>query len=66
MAIIDTGYLTTIAEENQRLVETAKGLWALASQISAVEPKAASQLQQQVDRLLDISERISSSLARAQ
>ena len=64
MAVIDTGYLSTIAEENQRLVATAKGLWSLKPMIQ--DPKASSMLQEQINRLLDFSERISSALANAQ
>jgi hypothetical protein len=63
MAAIDTSHLSSIVEENSRLIDTAKGLWDLTSQIS--DPKASSQLQEQVKRLLDISERISSALANA-
>jgi hypothetical protein len=63
MAVIDKGYLETIAEENQRLVDTAKSLWGLTSYIA--DPKASSQFQEQINRLLDISERISSSLGNA-
>ena len=66
MAVIGTGYLSTIAEENQRLIETARGLWSVSSDIANVDPKASSQLQEQINRLLDISQRISSALANAQ
>jgi hypothetical protein len=65
MAAIDTGHLSTIAEENQRLIETAKGLWSVSSVIANTDPKASSQLREQINRLLDISERISSALATA-
>jgi hypothetical protein len=63
MAVIDTGYLAAVAQENQRLVETAKGLWYLMPEFR--DEKGASQLKEQVNRLLDISERISAALANA-
>jgi hypothetical protein len=56
------GYLEVISEENQRLIETAKGLWSLEGQIS---PGYAGHLKAYVNRLLDISERISRALARS-
>ena len=63
MAVIYTSDLAAIAAENQRLIDTAKGLYGLTSQLS--DPSASGQLQEQINRLLDISERISSSLGRA-
>lgn len=64
MAVIYKSDLAAIAAENQRLIDTAQGLYGLTSRLS--DQSASSQLQEQINRLLDISERISSSLGRAQ
>jgi len=61
MASIDKGYLMAIDEENQRLIDTAKGIWSLETELR--DPVAAARLKGQVNRLLDISERISQALA---
>jgi len=63
MATIDTGYLPTIAGDNQRLIDVAKNLWEFTSQIQ--DPSARSRPEEQIKRIIDISEDISSSLDRA-
>jgi hypothetical protein len=64
MATISTRYLTTIAGENQRLIDTAKNLWQSASTLD--DPPAVAQIEEQIKRLLEISSNISAALEQAQ
>ncbi len=64
MAVIEKDYLVAIANENQRIVDAAKGLWGLESLLQG-NPAAIRQLRQGINTLLDVSERISRALANA-
>ena len=64
MAVIERDYLVAIANENQRIVDVAKGLWGLESELQG-NTAALRLLRQEINTLLDVSERISASLDNA-
>jgi len=63
VAFIDQAALATIAAENQRMVDIAKGLLSLTSSVS--DPNVSGQLQDQVETLLNAAERISQAITTA-
>lgn len=60
MPTISQGDLSTIAGENQRLVDIAKNLYALTSELRGTPVSA--QLQNQIEAVLGAAERISTAL----
>ena len=61
MATISQADLAMIAGENQRLVDVAKNLFALTSQVR--DSTVSQQLQNQIDAVLGAAERISTALS---
>jgi hypothetical protein len=61
MATISQGNLATIAGESQRLVDVAKNLVALTSQVQ--DTKVSQQLQNQIEAVLGAAERIGTALS---
>jgi hypothetical protein len=61
MATIRQGDRATIAGENQRLVDVAKDLYALTSQVK--DASASAQLQNETEVVLGAAERMSAALA---
>lgn len=65
MAAINNDHLVAIANENQRMVDAARDLLSLQSQLQN-NPAAVAQLRQGINTLLDVSVRISQALEYAQ